>query len=352
MKRTFILCALAAAGVYHAAAQEEGRQAVITNRPGTPKCTIEVEVDVVADVEIRGTMARLHTLGGSPATWRRFECNQPMPANPANFHFRGIDGRGRQTLIGDPANSGVAVVRIEDPKSGREGYTFDMEWQGSRGGVGNVPPYQQPGNQPPPPGPPPGGDRDRGDRDRDGGRDRDHDGDRDHRFGPDEAMHQCGDAAEHQLRDKGYSDTRVIESKVDGDGDRGDWIYGKIIARRGPGTETFGFACSVDFPARRIGSVNVRPSNDGYYGGDGDHNRFTRERALRACREAVQDRLSHDGYTDFDVRRLDLDDRPGNHDWIVGGIAARRGGYRDDFEFSCSVDFDGGRIRSINVNRR
>jgi hypothetical protein len=343
MRTTFILCACAALSTWAMSAQEENRQAVITGAPGSPKCTIEVEVDVVADVEIHGTVARIHTLGGSPATWRRFVCNQPMPVKPANFRFRGIDGRGRQTLIGDPFNSGVAVVRIEDPKSGREGYTFDLEWQGAAGPAGG-PGYPQPGypqqgypGQPAPPG---------GDHDRDGDRDRDR------RFEPDDAVHQCSDAAEGQLRRNGYRETRVIESKMDGDAGRGDWIYGKVIGRRGPNTETFGFACSVDFQARRIGAVNVRPANDGYYGGDADHNRFSREHAIRGCVEAVQDRLRHDGYSDFDMRKVDVDDRPGNNDWIVGGLAARRGGFSDNFEFSCSVDFDAGRIRSINVNRR
>ncbi len=42
----------------------------------------------------------------------------------------------------------------------------------------------------------------------------------------------------------------------------------------------------------------------------------------------------------------------GRNDWIVGNLAAsRRDGDRDRFEFSCSTDFDNGRIRSINVNR-
>jgi hypothetical protein len=349
MKSTLYLCALATLSLGHLSAQEERRQAVITGAPGSPKCTIEVEVDVVADVEIHGTEARLHTLGGSPATWRRFVCNQPMPLHPANFRFRGIDGRGRQTLIGDPLNTGMAVVRIEDPKSGREGYTFDLQWDGAAGPMPGGPGYpnQQPGYpQQSLPGQPPSGDR--------GDRDHDRDGDRGRggRFEADDAIHQCGDAAEGQLRRNGYRETRVIEAKMDGDAGRGDWIYGKLIGRRGPNTETFGFACSVDFDARRIGAVNVRPANDGYYGGDADHNRFSKERAIRACREAVQDRLRHDGYTDFDVRKMDVDDRPGNNDWIVGGLAARRGGFSDNFEFSCSVDFDAGRIRSINVNRR
>jgi hypothetical protein len=61
-----------------------------------------------------------------------------MPARPADFRFQGIDGRGRVQLVRDPRqNRGVAVVRIEDSKGGREGYTFDLIWQGGgfdRGG--------------------------------------------------------------------------------------------------------------------------------------------------------------------------------------------------------------------------
>jgi hypothetical protein len=51
-----------------------------------------------------------------------------MPANPGDFRFEGIDGRGRQQLVRDPRNGGVAVVRIEDPAGGSEGYTFDLIW--------------------------------------------------------------------------------------------------------------------------------------------------------------------------------------------------------------------------------
>lgn len=106
------------------------RRAEIRGGGGDGKCTIEVEVDDTAEVEIRGDVARLRTLSGHRAVWRRFQCNQPMPLNPASFRFRGIDGRGRQDLVRDPRNGGVAVIRISDHKGGREGYTFDVEWRG------------------------------------------------------------------------------------------------------------------------------------------------------------------------------------------------------------------------------
>lgn len=100
------------------------------------KCTIEVVVDGAAEVTVRGDTAELRTLNGQPAEWRRFVCNQPMPANPAGFRFSGIDGRGRQELVREPGRGGPAVVRIEDRDGGREGYTFDLEWRGDGGGGG------------------------------------------------------------------------------------------------------------------------------------------------------------------------------------------------------------------------
>lgn len=99
------------------------------------KCTIEVDVDDVAEVEISGDQGRIRTLSGQPSQWRRFECSGVLPQRPADFRFQGVDGRGRVQLVRDPReNRGVAVVRIEDPKGGREGYTFDLIWQGQSGG--------------------------------------------------------------------------------------------------------------------------------------------------------------------------------------------------------------------------
>lgn len=113
-----------------AGAQTFPRNAVIV-RGGNPnggKCTVEVVVDGAAQVEIRGGSAVLRNLSGQPPQWRRFECTSVMPPNPADFRFAGVDGRGRQQLIGDPRNGGAAIVRIDDPENGAEGYTFDIMW--------------------------------------------------------------------------------------------------------------------------------------------------------------------------------------------------------------------------------
>jgi hypothetical protein len=104
------------------------------------KCTIEVVVDGSAEVEIRGDRAVLRNLAGRPPEWRRFECNSVMPANPAEFRFRGINGRGRQNLVREPRGEGPAVVRIDDPQNGSGGYTFDITW--ANGGV--LPPVPPP----------------------------------------------------------------------------------------------------------------------------------------------------------------------------------------------------------------
>jgi hypothetical protein len=107
------------------------------------KCTIEVDVDGTAEVEIRGDLGVLRTISGSLAHWKRFVCNSVLPTNPNDFRFRGIDGRGRQELSREPRhNRGAALVRIDDPKGGVEGYTFDLEWRGGTNDLSSYDPYR------------------------------------------------------------------------------------------------------------------------------------------------------------------------------------------------------------------
>ncbi|MEP7353079.1 MAG: hypothetical protein ABI824_07590 [Acidobacteriota bacterium] len=93
------------------------------------KCTIEVTVDGVAEVEMKGSDARLRTVSGARAMWRKVECNQPQPLNPAEFRFTARDGRGRQFLLRAPQeNNGVTLVRIEDEAGGSGNYKFELTW--------------------------------------------------------------------------------------------------------------------------------------------------------------------------------------------------------------------------------
>jgi hypothetical protein len=66
-----------------------------------------------------------------------------LPTNPNDFRFRGIDGRGRQELSREPRhNRGAALIRIDDPKGGVEGYTFDLEWRGGTNDFSSNDPYR------------------------------------------------------------------------------------------------------------------------------------------------------------------------------------------------------------------
>ncbi len=126
-----MLIAMVSCGLAAAADVRTMRATITGGDSASGKCTIEVTVDQIALVEIAGDQGRLITEQGQPSEWRRMNCTAPLPRNMADFRFNGVDGRGRQQLASDPRNNrGIAVVRIEDPKSGREGYTFDIEWSG------------------------------------------------------------------------------------------------------------------------------------------------------------------------------------------------------------------------------
>ena len=230
----------------------------------TGKCTIEVEVDGVADVEVRGDTAFIRTLQGQPSTWRRFECTSVLPRNPADFRFKGIDGRGNVQLIRDPNSSGVAVVRIEDRQGGREGYTFDLEWRGNSF-AGNSPYDPNLGNS-------------RRSRDPyNNGRDPYNNG-RD----------------PYNNRNEPYRDDRYSRNRS---------TYGTFSQ------ETVGMCESAvrDQARRDHGARNIR-----FLGGD-------------------------------------VDDLPGARDRVVGAFEGNRG---ERYVYSCTVNSNNGRIRSVDIRRR
>jgi len=203
------------------------------------KCTIEVVVDGVAEVEVRGDQGTIRNISGRPAEWRRFECNAPLPRNPAGFRFAGVDGRGRQDLIRDPRDGGVAVVRIEDSKGGAEGYTFDLFW----GGGDNRGPGPGAGGFNP--GPPPPLDRDRPSR----------------RFTTEQAVNVCQDAVRRQAGGDRFRDRRVefVSTRIDDNPGRNDWVVGVIDVFRGrDGWDgRYRFSCSVNFDTGQVRSAEI-----------------------------------------------------------------------------------------------
>jgi hypothetical protein len=109
----------------------------------TGRCRIRVRIDDDSDVELRGEQIRIRVLRGGPGRDEGSECSAPLPTsgNIRNFRFRGIDGRGNPRLVQEPdsRNYYVAVVNVQDPKGGDEGYTFDLTWEWDSGGGGFFP---------------------------------------------------------------------------------------------------------------------------------------------------------------------------------------------------------------------
>jgi hypothetical protein len=253
--------------------------------PDRGKCTLEVVVDGLAQVEIRGAGATLKTLSGQPAQWRRFECTGAMPANPANFRFSGVDGRGRQELLRAPDNGGLAVVQIEDKDGGSEGYTFDITWGGSgsspemRSPVSNDRMAYPPANQ-----------------------------DREQRVAP------------------GYQD-RDPRTAPDQRDSRDSSRYRSDQQYRPNYRESDYF--------RRYGHA------------------FSGDEAVRLCQQAVLTQASQRFRTaDIHFDRTAIDDGPGRQDWVTGTLDVHRGPREERFGFTCSVNFDAGRIRSADVDSR
>ncbi len=286
------------------------------------KCTIEVVVDGAADVEIRGDQAVLRNLQGRAPEWRRFQCNMPMPVNPPNFRFQGIDGRGLQVLSREPRGGSPAIVHIEDKDNGSEGYTFDLTWGG---GVIMTP------------GPVGGGDRNR-DRDRMPSR----------RYTTEQAVRICQDAVRNQALDRFRG--RAVEfreTRLDDQPGRNDWVVGTIDVLRGREAEgPFRFSCSVNFDTGQVRSAQI------------DANRFEErrndrmpeaDRATESCRRAVQGRMRNDGYDRIEMDFTRRIDDPGRDLRLNGLVRADRGRGVESFNFSCAVDVRDFGIRSVDV---
>jgi hypothetical protein len=233
MRFSFVIAAFVAiAATASAQSFERNAQMRPGGDPRAGKCTIEVVVDGAAEVEVRGDHAILRNLDGQPPQWRRFECTEPLPRNPASFRFAGVDGRGRQELAGDPRNGGVAVVRIEDKPSGAGAYTFDLFWTGGFEG--------------------------RDDHDRD----RDRDRDRRRRMSADEAIKICQDTIRQQANERFRTrDVEFPRVALDNSPGRGEWVVGTMNVRRDrrDRDEPYRFSCSIDFESGQLRSAQIEP---------------------------------------------------------------------------------------------
>jgi hypothetical protein len=263
------------------------------------RCTVEVVVDGSAEVEIRGGNAILRPLSGQQPQWRRFECTGVMPMNPLDFRFQGVDGRGTQRLIREPRNGGGALVRIEDPRSGAEGYTFDVTWSDS---------------------------------------------------GPFSA--NATRACENAVRQQAFSrfnardvTVRLVDS-VDNYGPR-DTIYGTVNVSGAYGRDqTYPFSCAVNYSDGRVLSARIDSRPSGGYPEAADRPSWSNSQMMQNCQRAVEDRMRRDGYARVQFESINVDNRPGPNASIIG--TARSG--RDAFQFSCGMTR--GSVRSVDVSRR
>lgn len=244
-----------------AMAQATARRAVLVGGgdAGRGRCTLEVMVDGSAQVEIRGDSATLRNTGGQAPQWRRFECTAAMPANPANFRFAGVDGRGRQTLARDPRNNGgAAVVEIQDSEGGSEGYTFDLFWGnepaitgGFRDNRGSIPFDDRPGDR--------ANGNDRGFRPPDGGPFDRGESRSYRRMTEAEALQVCRQSVREQAVNRFQTPNIDIRNvSLDNNPGRRDWIAGDLVVRRRFGRQEFyGFSCSVNFDTGAVRSAHI-----------------------------------------------------------------------------------------------
>ena len=79
---------------------------------------------------------------------------------------------------------------------------------------------------------------------------------------------------------------------------------------------------------------------------------FPMARTIQACKDAVTDRLTADGYRYIHFDQVAPPNNPGPNDWVTGTVTAGRGPGSAWFSFSCSADLRSGHVRAVDVRRR
>jgi hypothetical protein len=334
-------------------AQTLQRRATMTGNANAEegKCTIEVVVDGAAEVTIQGDYATLRNLSGQPPQWRRFECNRVMSSNPAEFRFRGIDGRGSQDLVRSAQGSGVAVIRIEDPAAGSEGFTFDIMWTGGSIQSSNEPYRNDPYSTGPVYNDP-----------------------RQGTLGANDPQRACEDAIQRQASRRfnaNANDIRIVQFEpvmVRGNrrgnqgrsnqGRQNDQFQGRFEVLRGNfgQSEVYRYNCRVNDRNGRVQAQilgrdtswsNDRTGSSDRLGNTPSTNTF----AYQSCERAVEDRLRRDGYQNVTFGGTAYDSRSVRNDVVQGTARADARYAGDEFNFSCSMNTDGS-VRSVDVRRR
>jgi hypothetical protein len=330
-KKLLTTFAVALAIATPAMAQQNQRRASLRGdgNPNEGKCTIEVVVDGAADLEIRGDTGVLRNLSGRMPQWRRYECTSRMPANPYNFQVRGIDGRGRVELVRDPREGGIAIIRIEDPEGGAEGYTLDLLWRTGQGDYGG-----------------PNNNNSRlGDNSNQRRDTINQQGRIGSNFSPDQAVFACEEGVRQQAFERyRLRDIQFRTPTIDDRPGRRDQISGAFASSSL--WDTYWFTCSVDFAAGLVRSIQIEPAD-----GDSYVSRPANP-AIQICLSDVQNRIQRSGYNNVDFSSIDMDSRQGRNDYVIGNARADRGNRSYQFDFSCRMSLSNGTVRSVNLTRK
>ncbi len=239
------------------------------------------------------------------------------------------------------------MVRIQDPDGGIDGYAFELTW-----GIGDRPVYS--GNPErgvseagrdsyQPPRPPRDGGFDGGDRRGDS------------RSTTEQVVRVCQDAVRQQAYNR-FPNTNIAFRKtaLDDNPGRQDWVTGLLDLRRGyDRDETYRFSCSVNFDSGEVMSAQIDPiGRDMRMRGSGDAKAPASRAAMESCERSVDDNIRQKGYQHVDFLSMNVDDRPGRSDRILGTARADVRSRSDSFSFSCAVDLRDGDVRSVDVRRR
>ncbi len=81
-------------------------------------------------IKIHGDRVWIEHLAANPIQNAHFELPNPLPAANVNLQLRQMQGRGRVQIVEQPSprNNYTATVRIDDPQSGPDFYSFELTW--------------------------------------------------------------------------------------------------------------------------------------------------------------------------------------------------------------------------------
>ena len=238
------------------------------------------------------------------------------------------------------------------PRSGSEGYTFDIEWSGASGGyatdgfatgaypVASTSPTTGTG------------------------------GILSSRRGAartisaERALDLCrAEVHARGERDYGLRNIDITAVGVDTSQGRRNWVTGtftdgswRFPARQRVSLQLLGglrFGAggrSRDSAGRRQhrppGTASGAYSSGTTYGSSG----YNQAQVLRACQDAVVARVNQAGYQNVQFGSTGIDTQRSG--WVSGTVTASRVLATDTFDFGCSMDFNAARVLNVQVNRR